>query len=272
MVAKQPPAARSRSSNTWVAIPIRVAISNERLVRIDETTVRFRVRATPGKRVLSVSAEEFIDRFLLHVLPSGFKRIRHYGLLAPAAKATKLSLARQALSVPEPDPVITATVEDFLQRVGRGEWARCTHCHEGRFVPTAAIPPLRQATPQSASVSRTPMKTASAWRVPFPCALWQFRPPGDASSAACRRHGCRAALGLPERPVRSCHALANSRKPARLPLAKPSNPCPRLDPRRGTLIPISTAVEALQSNEVYLPRIRQRLGRVLSARPINAIR
>jgi hypothetical protein len=134
----------------------RVAISNERLVDMDATTVRFRVRATPGKRVLSVPAEEFIDRFLLHVLPSGFKRIRHYGLLAPAAKATRLALARQALSVPEPDPVIKATVEDFLQQVGRVEWARCPHCHEGRFVPTAPIPPLRQATPQSASVRGPP--------------------------------------------------------------------------------------------------------------------
>jgi hypothetical protein len=91
----------------------RVAISNERLVCMDATSVRFRVRATPGKRVRSVPAEEFIDRFLLHVLPSGFKRIGHYGLLAPAAKEIQLSLARQALSVPQPDPVITATVEDF---------------------------------------------------------------------------------------------------------------------------------------------------------------
>jgi hypothetical protein len=134
----------------------RVAISNERLVGMDETTVCFRVRGTPGKRVLSVPAEEFIERFLLHVLPSGFQRIRHCGLLAPAAKTTKLALARQAWSVPEADPVITATVEDFLQRVGRAEWARCPHCHEGRFVPTAAIPPLRPATPQSASVREPP--------------------------------------------------------------------------------------------------------------------
>jgi len=134
----------------------RVAISNERLVGMDETTVRFRVRATPGKRVLQLPAEEFIERFLLHVLPSGFKRIRHYGLLAPAAKATKLTLARQALSAPAPDPVITATVEDFLQRVGRGEWARCPHCNEGHFVPTAAIPPLRPTTPQCASVRGPP--------------------------------------------------------------------------------------------------------------------
>jgi len=105
----------------------RVAISNERLVAMDETTVRFRVRARPGKRVLPLPAEEFIDRFLLHVLPSGFKRIRHYGLLAPVAKAIQLSRARQALSVPEPDPLITATVEDFLQRVGRAECVSDRH-------------------------------------------------------------------------------------------------------------------------------------------------
>ena len=134
----------------------RVAISNERLVGMDETLVRFRVRARPGKRVLQLPAQTFIERFLLHVLPSGFKRIRHYGLLAPAAKATKLALARQALSVPEPDPVITATVEDFLQRVGRAQWARCPHCGEGRFVPTARIPPLRLATPQGAPVRGPP--------------------------------------------------------------------------------------------------------------------
>jgi len=134
----------------------RVAISNERLVGMDETAVRFRVRATPGKRVLRLPAEEFIERFLLHVLPDGFKRIRHYGLLAPAAKATKLALARQALSVPAPDPLVTATVEEFLQRIGRAERARCPRCHEGRFVPTAVIPPLRQAAPQGASVRGPP--------------------------------------------------------------------------------------------------------------------
>jgi len=58
--------------------------------------------------------------------------------------------------VPAPDAVITATVEDFLQRVGRAQWARCPHCHDGRFVPTAAIPVLREAMPQLASVRGPP--------------------------------------------------------------------------------------------------------------------
>jgi hypothetical protein len=204
----------------------RVAISNERLVGMDETTVRFRVRAAPGKRVFSVPAEEFIERFLLHVLPSGFKRIRHYGLLAPAAKATRLALARQALSVPPPDPVITATVEDFLRRVARA---------------VGALSPLSRgtvradggdSTPVSDDAaecigSRTPMKTVSAWRGAFPCAQWQFRPPGDASSAAWRSDDSGAAVCPPERPVLSCHALANGRK--QLVCLRPT----RLTPARG---------------------------------------
>ncbi|HCN87666.1 MAG TPA: hypothetical protein DIT28_00565 [Oxalobacteraceae bacterium] len=60
----------------------RVAISNERLISLHQGQVAFRVRdnANPGKnRVERLSAESFIARFLQHVLPQGFKRIRHYG-------------------------------------------------------------------------------------------------------------------------------------------------------------------------------------------------
>lgn len=164
-----------------------LAISNERLVGMDETTVCFRVRqGTAGKRVPQLPAQTFIERFLLRVLPSGFKQIRHDRLLAPAVKATKLPLARQALSVPEPDPVVTATIEEFMQRIGRAEWARCTHCHEGRFVPTAAIPPLRPATPKSERIrSRATVTTARSWRGAT-SGQWRSRPPGGVSSAARR--------------------------------------------------------------------------------------
>ena len=134
----------------------RVAISSERLVGMDDTTVRFRIRAKSGRRVLALPAEEFIDRFLLHVLPGGFKRIRHDGLLAPAVKATKRVLARQAWSAPEPDPVIRATVEEFLQRIDRAERLRCPHGHDGRFVPTAVIRPLGAVTLHSACVRGPP--------------------------------------------------------------------------------------------------------------------
>jgi len=128
----------------------RVAISNERIVAVDEDRVRFRVRADPSgktKRTLALPAEIFIDRFLLHVLPRGFKRIRHYGILGPAAKATKLAQARAALSVPAPDPVTVESVAAFMHRIDRIGWARCTQCGQGAFVPTAAIAPTRTGAP-----------------------------------------------------------------------------------------------------------------------------
>ena len=79
----------------------RVAISNERILGMDEDTVSLRVRDwTHGnrRRTLRLPAQTFIERFLLHVLPKGFKRIRHYGLLGPAGKALKLGAgARRAV-------------------------------------------------------------------------------------------------------------------------------------------------------------------------------
>jgi hypothetical protein len=133
----------------------RVAISNERIVGVDAHEVRFRVRAQASgqtKRTLAVPAATFIDRFLLHVLPRGFKRIRHYGILGPAGKAVKLAQARAALAAPAPDPVVVESVAAFMRRIDRAEWARCPHCGQGAYVPTAAIAP----TPLRVPFSRGP--------------------------------------------------------------------------------------------------------------------
>ena len=126
----------------------RVAISNERILGVDAHSVRLRVRDwTHGnrKRTITLPAHTFIERFLLHVLPQGFKRIRHYGLLGPAAKAVKLAQARAALSAPTPDPVVVESVQAFMQRIDRHEYLRCPHCGSGQFVPTGSIAavPLR---------------------------------------------------------------------------------------------------------------------------------
>ena len=123
----------------------RVAISNERILDIGADTVSVRVRDwTQGnrRRTLSVPAQTFIERFLLHVLPKGFKRIRHYGLLGPAGKAAKLAKARAALSAPTPDPVLVESVHAFMHRIQRHEYLRCTHCGRGQFLPTAPIAPV----------------------------------------------------------------------------------------------------------------------------------
>jgi len=76
----------------------RVGISNHRLVSFDERGVCFR---TKDRKHVTVSSEEFIRRFLLHVLPDGFVKIRHYGLLASGNVRTKLAEARRLLEAEE---------------------------------------------------------------------------------------------------------------------------------------------------------------------------
>ena len=122
----------------------RVAISNERILGVGEGQVAFRVRAgQPGegkKRVMRLTGPEFIRRFLLHTLPPGFKRIRHYGLLGAAKKVERLAAARAALDVPPPDPVVIESVADFLHRVDAIAWRCCPACGAEAMVVTAVIP------------------------------------------------------------------------------------------------------------------------------------
>jgi hypothetical protein len=87
----------------------RVAISNRRLLAFNEAGVTFRYKdyrrdGADRQQVMTLAADEFIRRFLLHVLPRGFHRIRHYGLLAGTARKASLALARELLAVaPPPD-------------------------------------------------------------------------------------------------------------------------------------------------------------------------
>jgi hypothetical protein len=87
----------------------RVAISNGRLLRFDQSGVTFRYkdyrRAGPDQQqIMTLAADEFIRRFLLHTLPKGFHRIRHYGLLAGSTHKTNIARARTLLAVaPPPD-------------------------------------------------------------------------------------------------------------------------------------------------------------------------
>ena len=93
------------------------------------------------KRTLRLAGTDFIERFLQHVLPCGFKRIRHYGLLAAAKKKNGLAAARAALGAPSPQPAAIESVAAFLHRVSHIEYARCPHCGSGQFRVVAAIQP-----------------------------------------------------------------------------------------------------------------------------------
>ncbi|HEX8808896.1 MAG TPA: IS91 family transposase [Xanthobacteraceae bacterium] len=85
----------------------RVAISNSRLIALDKNGVIFkwkdyRIEGRNRYKVMTLATHEFIRRFLIHVLPAGFHRIRHYGLLAKASRADNMARARELLVVPKP--------------------------------------------------------------------------------------------------------------------------------------------------------------------------
>jgi Putative transposase/Transposase zinc-binding domain len=87
----------------------RVAISNRRLLAFDESGVTFRWKDYRDKgrtryKTMTLATAEFMRRFLLHVLPSGFHRIRHYGLLANAGRKENLAIARELLQQPTSEP------------------------------------------------------------------------------------------------------------------------------------------------------------------------
>jgi hypothetical protein len=95
----------------------RVAIANSRLLGCENGRVRFRwkdYRADNKSKVMTLDADEFIRRFLLHVLPKGFRRIRHFGFLANACRAAKLPAIRAALQAPEPAPTVEPA--DYRER------------------------------------------------------------------------------------------------------------------------------------------------------------
>ena len=85
----------------------RVAISNSRLLSLDERSVTFRYKdyrhnGQARYRTMMLAADEFIRRFLLHIVPKGFHRIRHYGLLASASCKTNIARARELIAMPVP--------------------------------------------------------------------------------------------------------------------------------------------------------------------------
>jgi hypothetical protein len=121
----------------------RVGISNQRLISFDDNRVCF---ATKNGNTTTVEADEFIRRFLLHVLPSGFVKIRHYGLWAASNIKTRLELARQCLapgtsgSASAPlvnEPTVAKakpTWQEFLFQLTGSDVTQCPRCHTGRLV------------------------------------------------------------------------------------------------------------------------------------------
>jgi predicted Zn-ribbon and HTH transcriptional regulator len=120
----------------------RVAISNERIISVEGGRITFRWRDYSDgnkQKVMTLPAEEFIRRFLTHILPAGFRKIRHYGLFASRDKGARLLLCKWLTRT----PLVSgheSTLERLVRIFGR-DFNLCPRCHSGR---------LTRASPQAA--------------------------------------------------------------------------------------------------------------------------
>jgi Putative transposase/Transposase zinc-binding domain len=137
----------------------RVAIANHRILDVRNGWVRFTYRnRRQGNRVqtMTLDADEFIRRFLLHVLPSNFMRLRHYGFLANRHKARTLRRCRELLGHPaDPSPRSPQSVVQWMQEVTGIDLTQCPHCGSKPLV-RLPLPPL--STP--AASRRAPVEVS----------------------------------------------------------------------------------------------------------------
>ena len=121
----------------------RVAIANSRLVSADETSVTFRwrdYRRGNAPKLMSLDPHEFIRRFLIHSLPDGFHRIRHYGFLANGCRRARLAIIRQLLAATKPEPI--AATGEPSRSFPRFDPTVCPCCG-GSLLVTATLPRWR---------------------------------------------------------------------------------------------------------------------------------
>jgi Putative transposase len=141
----------------------RVAISNNRLLDIDYGKVRFHwkdyrngnrqktMTLAPTGQARGLKAhDEFIRRFLLHVLPEGFQRIRYYGFLANRYRQQKLAQCRQLFAMPQPEPPDNQAAGDYrdrYQELTGASLTECPVCQRGQMVIIEVLKPAKPCRP-----------------------------------------------------------------------------------------------------------------------------
>lgn len=146
VVSAKPPFASAQHVLSYLGrYPHRVALSNDRLVALREVQVVFQWRdRRRGHRptVMTLTASEFIRRFLLHVVPQGCMRIRHYGGLGNRCRTPRLAACRRLFAQPAPRVLPCAPAATVMRRLTGRDIERCPPCHQGRLVATATLYPL----------------------------------------------------------------------------------------------------------------------------------
>ena len=122
----------------------RIAISNNRLSAVENGQVTFTYRdrsSNNEKKTMTLTTDEFIRRFLLHVLPKGFMKIRYYGFLSNIKKKECILLIRQLIEpMAEQPDLVKETVQQIMQRVTGTDITCCPQCQKGKMIKIRALP------------------------------------------------------------------------------------------------------------------------------------
>ena len=120
----------------------RVAIANSRITALKDGMVTFKIKNRKKKREeqITITAVEFIRRFLLHSLPKWFVRIRHYGFLANRNRSTNLDTIRQLIGLPDPPVRQMASVEEMMQQLTGTDITVCPCCRKGKMQSILEMP------------------------------------------------------------------------------------------------------------------------------------
>ena len=133
----------------------RVALTNARIVGLDDQTVSFQYkeRKTGGPRTYRLSGQAFLRRFLQHVLPRGFHKVRYFGLWHPAQRHNAARV-RQMLQLQAPpkldppqDPVVPPLEQPSAEPVASAEPLICPHCQQGRLIFIRTLTPRQAMAP-----------------------------------------------------------------------------------------------------------------------------
>jgi hypothetical protein len=129
----------------------RVAIANSRIKKLESAMVSFTAKNRKEKRLetITITAVEFIRRFLLHSLPKGFVRIRHYGFLANRNRSTNLKVIRKLLKLPTQVAKMQASLEAMMLQLTGLDITTCPCCNKGKMKLLAELPMHRARAPNT---------------------------------------------------------------------------------------------------------------------------
>ena len=154
VVYAKPPLGRSQHVLKYLArYTHRVALTNDRILRVEEDQVTFRYRDSQDHnriKEMTLDAVEFIRRFLLHVLPDRFVKIRHYGLLSNRKRKVCIRRCKELLGIASSvaeGPTSRATWQEIMERLTGTDPMCCPHCGKGKMVTRQFLLPLEDRAP-----------------------------------------------------------------------------------------------------------------------------